>query len=82
MSRFVVRIELRDSESADYDELHEKLASHGFKRTLLNSDYDPVWLPNAEYLYETETNGIYYVGHLAKVVSEKSGLTQRSLLPK
>lgn len=35
MSRFVVRIELRDSESADYDELHEKLASHGFKEPFL-----------------------------------------------
>jgi hypothetical protein len=71
MAKFIVRIELRDSESADYDALHERLSTHGFSKQIPDTRGNgEVFLPNAEYVKQT-VEGIYYVGHLAKSVAEK-----------
>lgn len=71
MAKFIVRIELRNSESADYDLLHQRLHTHGFNKQISDSRGNgEVFLPNAEYMKQT-VEGIYYVGHLAKSVAEK-----------
>ncbi len=51
MAKFTVRIELRDSSSADYDKLHERMEAKGFSRTITTSLGNTYRLPNAEYIY-------------------------------
>lgn len=70
MATFIVRVELRNSESADYDELHKNLAIHQFWRYSLFHGDNTYWLPNAEYSVSSNES-IYYIGHLAKGVAEK-----------
>lgn len=71
MEKFIVRIELRNSQDSDYEELHKQLYVHGFVHIIDNSSPPGVFrLPKAEY--EIESNQpIYYIGHLAKTVAEK-----------
>ncbi|PWI80325.1 DUF2622 domain-containing protein [Enterobacter sp. CGMCC 5087] len=72
MAKFTVRVELRDSKDADYDELHEKMKSKGFSRTVRMTDSGEVLvLPNAEYSYESDTKDKAAVGELAESVAEK-----------
>ncbi|HEJ7884134.1 TPA: DUF2622 domain-containing protein [Serratia liquefaciens] len=74
MAKFIVRVELRNSESADYDALHEKMSSHGFyKFAKFPGDEQNFTLPNAEYLFYgvKASENINYVGYLARAVAEK-----------
>lgn len=82
LSTFTVRVELRDSENADYDELHEKMESAGFSRTIttdLKNTYD---LPSAEYLYKSKTKTTAQVGLLAKQTAVKIKPNPRILVTK
>jgi hypothetical protein len=49
-STFLIRIELHDGDSEDYEILHDAMARKGFKRTVSSAgvEYD---LPTAMYLY-------------------------------
>lgn len=73
MKKFIVRIELRKSEDADYDELHKKMSENGFYRHAGFSGSDQAFhLPNAEYMY-LDVKGlrsISYICQLAKVAAE------------
>ncbi|EBQ5331064.1 DUF2622 domain-containing protein [Salmonella enterica] len=74
MSRYIVRVELRNAESADYNELHEKMNALGFYRFARFPGSDDFYnLPDAEYMfYGTKgTETVSYVGHLAKNASEQ-----------
>lgn len=72
MAKFTIRVELRDSQDADYNELHEKMEAKGFSRTVAMTTSDSVQiLPNAEYSYESETKDKAEVGRLAESVAEK-----------
>lgn len=80
MSRFLVRVELRNSEAADYTELHEKMRALDFYRFARFPGSDDFFhLPDAEYMFYgvkgTET--ITYVGHLAKNVAEQIRVNPR-----
>lgn len=71
MAKFTVRVELRDSEDADYDELHKKMEAAGFSRTITITDTGETYdLPNAEYLFESDET-IDDVGALAKNTASK-----------
>jgi hypothetical protein len=50
MPEFHVRIELRDSESSDYDALHKEMTKRKFSRTVQLDNGKWYWLPTAEYL--------------------------------
>ncbi|EIN7571621.1 type V toxin-antitoxin system endoribonuclease antitoxin GhoS [Salmonella enterica] len=69
MAKFIVRIELRNSKDADYDELHKKMTSHKFFR-FSEIDCRLLWLPTAEYEI-TSTKSINDIASLAKSVAEK-----------
>lgn len=74
MGKFIVRVELRNSESADYDKLHETMsASEFFKFAKFPGSEQNFNLPSAEYLfYGVKTSEtIEYVGFLARAVAEK-----------
>lgn len=72
MAKFTVRIELRNSQDADYNELHEKMEAKGFSRTVAMTTSNSVLvLPDAEYSYESETKDKAAVGELAESVAEK-----------
>ncbi|HBN7019233.1 TPA: DUF2622 domain-containing protein [Escherichia coli] len=72
MAKFTVRIELRNSQDADYDELHDKMEAKGFSRTVAMTSSDSVLLlPSAEYSYESETKDKADVGKLAQSVAEQ-----------
>ncbi|EJA5988505.1 DUF2622 domain-containing protein [Salmonella enterica] len=68
MTNYIVRIELRNSENADYDELHKKLRTHKFYN--FHAFPDVLWLPSAEYIISS-TENIKQIGHLAKSVAEQ-----------
>ena len=38
MAKFTVRVELRDSKDADYEDLHKKMELNGFSRTVTITD--------------------------------------------
>lgn len=71
MAKFTVRVELRDSKDADYDELHEKMKSKGFSRTVRTGSGNVLVLPSAEYSYESNTKDKAAVGKLAESIAEK-----------
>ena len=50
---YVVRVELRDSENADYDELHNLMEQHGFSRTFPVHGNPDLMLPSAEYVHRS-----------------------------
>ncbi|WP_287790900.1 DUF2622 domain-containing protein [Atlantibacter sp.] len=71
MAKFTVRVELRDSKDADYEDLHKKMESAGFSRTITITDTGETYnLPNAEYLFESEET-IDDVGSLARDTASK-----------
>lgn len=72
MTKFTVRVELRNSEDADYNDLHEKMELNGFLRTVTISKTKEVqMLPSAEYSYISETKTKAQVGLLAESIAEK-----------
>lgn len=80
MSRFTVRVQLRDSADADYDELHEKMESNGFSRTL-PIELGPVFLlPDAEYNYVSDSINREGVARLAFSVAESVKIKPKILV--
>ncbi|EOG5422587.1 MULTISPECIES: DUF2622 domain-containing protein [Cronobacter] len=71
---FSVRVELRNSETADYTALHEKMKAHGFYQfTRFPGSDDFFSLPDAEYVFYnvSGTESVSYVGHLAKNIAQQ-----------
>ncbi|EPY5158701.1 type V toxin-antitoxin system endoribonuclease antitoxin GhoS [Klebsiella pneumoniae] len=72
MSKFTVRIELRNSEDADYEELHKQMELKGFSRTITLTDTGKILeLPSAEYSYRSISKDTAEVGELAGSIAEK-----------
>ncbi|HFE7147225.1 TPA: type V toxin-antitoxin system endoribonuclease antitoxin GhoS [Klebsiella michiganensis] len=71
MAKFTVRVELCDSEDADYDALHKKMEAEGFSREITTSSGNTYDLPSAEYIYESEAKTTEDVGLLAKQIASK-----------
>ncbi|NHB94775.1 type V toxin-antitoxin system endoribonuclease antitoxin GhoS [Photorhabdus cinerea] len=53
MANFIVRIELHDADSDDYDSLHKKMEAKGFSKTITSDEGITYKLPDAEYEYES-----------------------------
>jgi len=74
MSQFTVRVELHQASSADYENLHERMASHGFNREISGVDASGiggVWiLPTAEYDYSDDAQSAEQVRNLAKTIAD------------
>ncbi|WP_454691144.1 hypothetical protein [Achromobacter aloeverae] len=51
MAKFITRVELIDSDDADYNDLHEEMESRGFSRTITSDDDIEYQLPDAEYYF-------------------------------
>ncbi|KVZ03364.1 hypothetical protein [Burkholderia stagnalis] len=72
MPRFITRVELKDSENADYTALHNEMESRGFARTIVGRFKGPPQrdvvcdLPNAEYWFSADDAKIEAVRDLAK----------------
>jgi len=49
MARFIVRVELRDANSEDYENLHEKMKAKGYSREIQDANGTWFYLPTAEY---------------------------------
>lgn len=82
MAKFTIRVELRNSEDADYDELHKKMEAAGFSRTITITDSGEIYdLPNAEYLFESDET-IDDVGILARKTASKIRSNPRILVTK
>ncbi|VVT53928.1 hypothetical protein UYSO10_4957 [Kosakonia radicincitans] len=71
MATFTVRVELRDSEDADYDELHKLMQAKGFSRTITTSLGNTYCLPSAEYIYSNKDKDKEDVADLAESVASK-----------
>ncbi|HBC8786249.1 type V toxin-antitoxin system endoribonuclease antitoxin GhoS [Citrobacter braakii] len=71
MAKFTVRVELRDSENADYEELHELMEANGFSKTITFSSGNTYELPNAEYNYTSNTKNRTSVADLAESVASR-----------
>ncbi|WGS53561.1 hypothetical protein LFL96_21110 [Paraburkholderia sp. D15] len=79
MTQFLTRVELYDSEDADYEDLHEQMAKRGFKRTIvvnLDDDTEHTYqLPRAEYLINGDftRKDVYDKGRSAVNAIKKRG---------
>ncbi len=71
MAKFTVRVELRNSEDADYEELHKSMKKEGFQRTITTDSGNTYYLPSAEYSYVSANKSKEEVGNLAESVAEK-----------
>lgn len=72
MSKYIVRIELRDSESADYEKLHDSMKANGFYRfAAFSGSTGHFHLPDAEYLHFGDGCTIYSIGKLAHRLAQE-----------
>ncbi|HBC1013108.1 TPA: type V toxin-antitoxin system endoribonuclease antitoxin GhoS [Escherichia coli] len=71
MAKFTVRVELRDSKDADYDELHDLMEENGFYRTIFAESGKEYFLPSAEYTYSSKTKSCSDVADLAESVASE-----------
>lgn len=71
MTTYTVRVELRNSKDADYDELHELMEENRFSRTLTTDSGNTYYLPNAEYNYKSATKSREAVANLAESVASQ-----------
>ena len=55
MPGYTVRIELRDAEPSDYDDLYEKMILKKFSKFITSDGGSLYSLPNAEYNYSSNT---------------------------
>lgn len=51
MPQFLVRVELHDGDSDDYETLHDAMKRRKFSRTLLSAERVKHHLPPAEYIF-------------------------------
>ncbi|UUR73853.1 DUF2622 domain-containing protein [Enterobacter asburiae] len=58
MKIYTVRVELNDPASGDYDDLHKKMMTAGFSKTIESSEGIVYHLPDAEYEFKSETETI------------------------
>lgn len=70
MTKFIVRVELRNSESANYDKLHEAMLAADFFR-FDNFDEQNYQLPNGEYVCYQGRRTIAEIARSAKSIAEK-----------
>jgi hypothetical protein len=55
MASYIVRVELHQATSADYETLHTKMDQAGFSRKIKAGDGQVYMLPTAEYSYTNTT---------------------------
>ena len=69
MTKFIVRVELRNSESANYDKLHKVMLEAGFYRF---DDFEEqnFYLPNGEYVCYQGERTIAEIAQSAKRIAE------------
>ncbi|MEA5216202.1 DUF2622 domain-containing protein [Enterobacter cloacae] len=71
MASFTVRVELRNSKDADYDELHELMSANGFSKTIKVTSGTVYQLPSAEYNFVSSTRDVASVANLANAVASQ-----------
>jgi hypothetical protein len=71
MASFTVRVELRNSKDADYDELHELMSANGFSKSITVNTGAVLQLPSAEYNYSSHTRDVASVANLANAVASR-----------
>lgn len=83
MSKFTVRVELRNAQDIDYAEFHDKMAANGFSRTVaMTSCNDVLVLPHAEFDYENNVKDKAKVGKLAESIAEQFDHKPRIMVTK
>lgn len=55
MANFTVRVELRDADSSDYDDLYDRMSDNGFSKFITGDSGAECKLPSAEYSYSSST---------------------------
>jgi len=74
MASFIVRVELHNAKSEDYEKLHERMKAHGFSRTITSSCHTPATydLPTAEYNFSAHLTPIQVRDKANAVANEVS----------
>ncbi|EEY5893360.1 endoribonuclease GhoS [Escherichia coli] len=70
-TKFTVRVELRNSRDADYDELHDLMEANGFSKTITTDTGNTYYLPSAEYSYKSNIRSKASVAELAESVASQ-----------
>lgn len=65
MTNFTVRVELRDADSSDYDDLYDRMSDNGFSKFITAESGNEYQLPNAEYTYSSSSKTKRQVKDLA-----------------
>lgn len=71
MTNFTVRVELRDADSSDYDDLYNRMSDNGFSKFITGDTGVRYQLPNAEYSYSSDTEDRSQVRDLAFRIARK-----------
>ncbi|EPR2277779.1 type V toxin-antitoxin system endoribonuclease antitoxin GhoS [Salmonella enterica subsp. enterica serovar Newport] len=71
LAKYTVRVELRNSQDADYEELHEKMKAKLFSRMITTDSGNSYYLPNAEYNYICRAGEKEKVAKLAESVASR-----------
>ncbi|HCH49538.1 MAG TPA: DUF2622 domain-containing protein [Proteus sp.] len=79
MPEFTVRVELSDTENADYALLTQRMLKEGFKKEIYGLKGKYI-LPLAEFNYQTETQNHREVIELAFSIAEKIALNPAILV--
>ncbi|CUU24453.1 type V toxin-antitoxin system endoribonuclease antitoxin GhoS [Duffyella gerundensis] len=90
MASYTIRVELRDATAEDYENLHERMKHHGFRRSLICKQGNVYWLPHEEYVcvsFDTRQEILDRAFQLATevnvnpavLVTESTGRTWRGL---
>ena len=71
MAQFTIRVELHGATPKDYENLHTSMSSNGFEKTIYSSEGVRYKLPEAEYVFSSQSLDIESVLNKAKSVAEK-----------
>lgn len=71
MTNFTVRVELRDADSADYDNLYDRMSDNGFSKFITDDAGTRYQLPSAEYSYSSDSKTKREVRDLAYDIASK-----------
>lgn len=75
MANYLARVELFDADSAQYEELYEKMDNYGFSKYVITDDGKTYELPTGTYLGD-RTEGVAvvrkYISSIANPLSSKA----------
>ncbi|GAA0511182.1 hypothetical protein GCM10009414_21060 [Tatumella terrea] len=82
MAQFTIRVELHGATPKDYEKLHDSMSANGFQKTIESSGGIRYKLPEAEYVFSSQTLNTESVLDKAIAVAEKISILPAVIVTK